>query len=54
MKAEGLTKTAMARRMRTSRQQLDRLLDPSNPSTTLSTLWRAARAVGRSLTVELS
>jgi hypothetical protein len=53
MKAEGITKTAMAARMRTDRRQLDRLLDPKNPSVTLSTLRRAASAVGRSLRVEL-
>ena len=29
MNAEGLTKTAMAARMKTSRRQLDRLLDPA-------------------------
>ena len=53
MKAEGLTKTAMATRMKTSRRQLDRLLDPDNPSVTLETLRRAASAVGRNLRVEL-
>ena len=53
MKAKGITKTAMAARMRTDRRQLDRLLDPKNPSVTLSTLRRAASAVGRSLRVEL-
>ena len=53
MKAGGITKTAMAARMRTDRRQLDRLLDPKNPSVTLSTLRRAASAVGRSLRVEL-
>jgi antitoxin HicB len=53
MSAEGLSKTAMAERMRTSRRQLDRLLDPSNVSVTLLTLRRAASAVGRSLRVEL-
>jgi antitoxin HicB len=53
MQAEGLTKTAMALRMNTSRRQLDRLLDADNPSVTLSTLRRAATAVGRSLRVEL-
>ena len=52
MKAGGITKTAMAARMRTDRRQLDRLLDPKNPSVTLSTLRRAASAVGRSLRVE--
>jgi hypothetical protein len=53
MKASGMTKTAMAARMRTDRRQLDRLLDPKNPSVTLSTLRRAASAVGRTLKVEL-
>ena len=54
MKAQGITKTAMAARMRTDRRQLDRLLDPKNPSVTLSTLRRAASAVGRRLKVELA
>ncbi len=54
MKAERLSKSEMARRMQTSRQQLDRLLDPAHPGVTLATLQRAARAVGRSLTVNLA
>ena len=54
MKSQGITKTAMAERMRTDRRQLDRLLDPENPSLTLSTLRRAATAVGRSLRIELA
>jgi antitoxin HicB len=54
MKAQHLTKTAMAARMQTDRRQLDRLLDPTNPSVTLSTLRRAAAAVGRTLRVELA
>lgn len=53
MKEGRLTKTAMAARMQTSRRQLDRLLDPDNPSVTLATLRRAASAVGRRLRVEL-
>ena len=53
MDRKGLTKTAMAARMKTSRKQLDRLLDPANGSVTLSTLRRAASAVGRNLRVEL-
>lgn len=51
MRARKITKTAMAARMRTSRRQLDRLLDPKNSSVTLSTLRRAASAVGRRLRV---
>jgi hypothetical protein len=53
MTKKGLSKTAMATRMHTSRRQLDRLLDPSNGSVTLATLRRAASAVGRNLRVEL-
>ena len=54
MKAQGITKSAMAERMKTSRRQLDRLLDPAIPSVTLETLRRAADAVGRTLRVELA
>ena len=53
MDKQHLSKSAMAARMRTSRRQLDRLLDPDNPSVTLATLRRAATAVGRQLRVEL-
>jgi len=53
MKKQGLTKSAMAGRMKTSRRQLDRLFDPSIPSVTLDTLRRAASAVGHTLRVEL-
>ena len=53
MKEQGLTKSAMAERMQTSRRQLDRLFDPSIQSVTLDTLRRAATAVGRSLRIEL-
>ena len=48
-----LTKTTMARRMRTTRAQLDRLLNPENPSTTLATLVKAAQAVGKKLRISL-
>jgi antitoxin HicB len=54
MKTQGITKTVMAARMRTDRRQLDRLLDPENKSVTLSTLRRAASAVGRTLRIELA
>jgi hypothetical protein len=53
MRARRLTKSAMAVRMNTSRRQLDRLLDPKNPSVTLATLRRAASAVGKKLRVGL-
>ena len=53
MKEHKLTKTAMARRMETSRPQLDRLLDPDNGNVTLDTLAKAAAAVGRKVRLEL-
>jgi hypothetical protein len=53
MKEKGLTKSAMARRMRTSRAALDRLLDPENAAVTLSTLQKAAIVVGREIRLEL-
>jgi antitoxin HicB len=53
MQNQGLTKSSLAKRMKTSRAQLDRLLDPDNESVTLDTLTRAAQAVGRQLRMEL-
>ena len=53
MKAEGISKAQMARRMRTSRPALDRLLDAANTSVTLHTLQRAAAAVGKRLRLEI-
>ncbi len=53
MKRRCISKVDMARRMATSRSQLDRLLDPKGPSVTLGTLAKAARAVGRRLKVDL-
>ena len=48
-----LTKTDMAKRMGTTRAQLDRLLNPENPSTTLQTLVKAAGAVGKRVRISL-
>lgn len=53
MKLQNLTKVAMAKRMNTSRSQLDRLLDPANGSVSLETLAKAASAVGRQIRLEL-
>jgi antitoxin HicB len=53
MQEQGISKTELARSMKTSRAQLDRLLDPDNESVTLGTLTRAAQAVGRNLRMEL-
>lgn len=53
MKEQRITKVAMARRMRTSRSQLDRLLDPANSRVQLDTLYKAASAVGHMVRLEL-
>ena len=53
MTKDKITKLEMARRMKTSRAALDRLLDPGNSAVTLQTLTRAAHAIGRGLRIEL-
>ena len=53
MSEEHLSKAEMARRMKTSRSALDRLLDPENPSVTLQTLQSAAQALGGRIKIEL-
>lgn len=53
MKKQGLTKVMMAKRMGTSRSSLDRLLDPDNDALVLSTLERAAAALGKEVRVSL-
>ncbi len=53
MKRKKLTKKRMAELMKTSRAQLDRLLDPDNGNATIESLQRAARIVGRELRMEL-
>jgi len=54
MERANISQSELARRMKTSRSAVERLLDPANPSVTLSTLERAASAVGKRLTVQLS
>jgi DNA-binding phage protein len=51
MSRENLSKPMMAKRMGTSRSQLDRVLDPGNTKVQLDTLIKAARAVGRELRI---
>jgi len=53
MKARRMSKLQMARRMKTSRSQLDRLLDPLHNGVTLDTLSRAAQVLGRHIRLEL-
>ena len=54
MKERKLSKNKMAELMKTSRAQLDRLLDPEQGNVTIETLQRAANALGRSLRIEIS
>lgn len=51
MQEQNISKSAMARRMKTSRAALDRLLDPENQSVTLQTLEKAAQALGKRLQI---
>ena len=53
MASQNISKSEMARRMKTSATQLGRLLDPNNDRIQLDTLVRAASAVGKNLAVNL-
>ena len=53
MQAAQLTKLDMAKRMATSRSQLDRVLDPGNVSLQLDTLIKAAHAVGKEVEIKI-
>jgi antitoxin HicB len=53
MKAQNLSRKRLAERMKTSRSQISRLLDPKDGNVTITTLQRAAKIVGRTLRLEL-
>ena len=53
MKAQNLSRKRLAERMKTSRSQVSRLLDPKDGNVTIATLQRAAKIVGRTLRLEL-
>jgi DNA-binding phage protein len=53
MKTENMTKTSLANKLQTSRSQLDRILSPDNTAITIDVLERLARAVGKTLHIEL-
>jgi DNA-binding phage protein len=53
MKAQHLTKTAIAKKMNTSRMTVDSILDPSYNSS-VETLSRFAKVLGKRLTISLS
>jgi DNA-binding Xre family transcriptional regulator len=54
MKAQQITKTELAKRMHTSRAALNRLLDDTDPSLTLTTLASAAAALGRKVNIQFA
>ncbi len=53
MEAQGISKNQMAKRMNTSRSQLDRILDPDEPRILLDTIFKAARVLGREVRLDL-
>lgn len=53
-KARGLTKSELAKRMKTSRAAIDRLLDENELALTLATLSRAVQALGGRLRIEIT
>lgn len=53
MRKAGMTKNEMAKRMHTSRSQLDRILDPRNAKIQLDTVFKAAHVLGRDVKLEL-
>ena len=53
MEKNHITKSALAKKMETSRASVTRLLDPQNPSVNLHTMERAARMLGRKLQIQL-
>lgn len=53
MNAQHLTKQAMAKKMHTSRVALNRLLDETDTSVTLTTLARAASVLGKKISFQL-
>lgn len=54
MRRQQKTKQAMATQLRTSRSQLDRLLDPENVSVSLATIARAAQVLGKRLIIRVT
>ncbi len=54
MRENSITKTSLAEKLKTSRSQLDRILDPDNTSITIEMLERVAHAVGKKLRINFS
>jgi antitoxin HicB len=54
MEKANVTQAEMARRMHTSRAVIRRLLDRDDPSVTLTTISKAANALGKNVVVKLA
>lgn len=54
MEKEKISKSAMAKKMKTSRSSLDRLLDPLNTSVTLATMESAVLAIGKKMSISIA
>lgn len=53
MKTSRISKAELARRMRTSATQVNRLFDPDNDKVQFNTIQKAARAMGKEVRFEL-
>ena len=53
MREQQITKTELAKQMKTSRSALDRLLDPTNTSVTLQSIGKAASVLGKRVVLDL-
>lgn len=53
MKEKHISKRALAALMKTSRTQIDRVLDPKNGNVTIETLQRAAEVMGKRIQLAL-
>jgi antitoxin HicB len=54
MRKKRKTKQALAKELRTSRSQLNRLLDPQNAAVSLDTITRAAKALGKRVIIRIA
>jgi antitoxin HicB len=54
MKQAHISKAELARRMKTSRAVIHRMLDEDDPSVTLATITRVATVLGRSVRLKLA
>jgi antitoxin HicB len=53
MKARKISRSEMAKRMKTSRTQITRLFDPDNDRVQLDTIQKAAAVVGKRISITL-